>query len=209
MGRYQGWARNETIINVSLLLLLLSHSVMSDFLQPHGLQHTRLSCPSPSPRVCSNSLSIELVMPSSHLILCCCLLLLPSTFPSIRVFANESKKVAPCSRLPKYWIFCFSISPSNEYSGLTSMCRKRQESGLTEIIPFKGISARWGQFPVFYIFWGSLRLQSDGAESQVFFPFLSALRAQKLTFEGCSHWWLLSPCLLTGQEILLFSISYS
>ena len=124
-------------------------------------------------------------------------------------FANESEKVAPCSRLPKYWIFCFSISPSNEYSGLTSICRKRQESGLTEIIPFKGLSARWGQFPVFYTFWGSLRLQSDDGESQVFFPFLSALRAQKLTFEGCHRWCLRSPCLLIGQEILLFSISYS
>ena len=54
MGRYQDWARNEKTINVSLLLLL-SHSVMSGSLQPHGLQHTRLSCPSPSPRACSNS----------------------------------------------------------------------------------------------------------------------------------------------------------
>ena len=62
-------------------------------------------------------MSIELVMPSNHLILCRPLLLLPSVFPSIRVFLNES--VLP-NRWPKYWSFSFSISPSNEYSGLIS-----------------------------------------------------------------------------------------
>ena len=62
-------------------------------------------------------LSIESVMPSNHLILCRCLLLLPSIFPSIRVFSNESTL---CIRRPKYWSFSFSISPSNEYSGLIS-----------------------------------------------------------------------------------------
>ena len=54
-------------------------------------------------------------MPSNHLILCCSLLLLPLIFPSIRVFPNES---VLCIRWPKYWSFSFSISPSNEYSGL-------------------------------------------------------------------------------------------
>ena len=62
-------------------------------------------------------MSIELVMPANHLILCCPLLLLPSVFPSIRVFSNES---ALRIRWPKYWSFRFSISPSNEYSGLVS-----------------------------------------------------------------------------------------
>jgi len=62
-------------------------------------------------------MSIELVMPSNHLILCCPLLLLPSIFPSIRVFSNES---AVQTRWPKYWSFSFSFSPSNEYSGLIS-----------------------------------------------------------------------------------------
>ena len=62
-------------------------------------------------------MSIELVMPSNHLIFCHPLLLLPSVFPSIRVFSNES--VLPI-RWPKYWSFSFSISPSNEYSGLIS-----------------------------------------------------------------------------------------
>ena len=60
-------------------------------------------------------MSIELVMPSNHLILCCPLLLLPSIFPSIRVFSNES---VLCIRWPKYWSFSFNISLSNEYSGL-------------------------------------------------------------------------------------------
>ena len=62
-------------------------------------------------------MSIELVMPSNHLILCHPLLLLPSIFPSIRVFSNE---LALCSRWPKYWNFSFSISPSNEYLALIS-----------------------------------------------------------------------------------------
>ena len=62
-------------------------------------------------------MSIESVMPSNHLILCCPLLLLPSIFPPIRVFLNES--VLHIKR-PKYWSFSFGISPSNEYSGLIS-----------------------------------------------------------------------------------------
>ena len=62
-------------------------------------------------------MSIALVMPSNHLILCCPLLFLPSIFPSIRVFSNES--VLPI-RWPKHWSFSFSVSPSNEYSGLIS-----------------------------------------------------------------------------------------
>ena len=61
--------------------------------------------------------SIELVMPSNHLILYCPLLLLPSIFPSIRGFSNES---ALCMRWPKYWSFSFNISPSNEHPGLIS-----------------------------------------------------------------------------------------
>ena len=62
-------------------------------------------------------MSIESVMPSNNLILCHPLLLLPSIFPSIRVFSNES---VLCIGWPKYWTFSFSISPSNEYSGLIS-----------------------------------------------------------------------------------------
>ena len=62
-------------------------------------------------------MSIKSVLPSSHLILCCPLLLLPSIFPSIRVFSNESTL---CIRWPKYWSFSFNISPSNEHPGLIS-----------------------------------------------------------------------------------------
>ena len=62
-------------------------------------------------------MSIRLVMPSNHLIFCHPLLFLPSIFPSIRVF---SKELVLCIRWPKYWSFCFSISPFNEYSGLIS-----------------------------------------------------------------------------------------
>ena len=93
-----------------------SHSVMSDCLQPHGLQHTRPPCPSPTPEAYSNS------CPSRwwcHLTISSCrpLLLLPSIFPSISVFSNES--VLSIS-WPKYWSFSFSISSSSEYSGLIS-----------------------------------------------------------------------------------------
>ena len=76
-------------------------------LQPHESQHARPPCPSPTPRVYTNS------CPSSHLILCHPLLLLPSIFPSIRVFFNQSTL---CMRWPKYW----SIIPSKEHPGLIS-----------------------------------------------------------------------------------------
>ena len=91
---------------------------MSDSLRPHGLQHTRPPCPPLIPRVVSSPrlMSIELVMPYNHLILCHPLLL-PSIFPSIRVFSNES---ALCIRRPKCWSFSFSISPSKEHRELIS-----------------------------------------------------------------------------------------
>ena len=94
-----------------------SRSVVSDSLQPHELQHTRLPCPSTTSGACSNSMSIESVMPSDHPILCHPLLLLPSILPSIRVFSSESVLHI---RWPKYCSFSFIISPSNEYSGLIS-----------------------------------------------------------------------------------------
>ena len=77
-----------------------SRSVMLDSLQPHGLHHTRPPCPSPNSQSLPKLMSIELVMTSNHLILCRPLLLLPSSFPSIRVFSNES---ALLIRWPKYW----------------------------------------------------------------------------------------------------------
>ena len=95
-----------------------SHSVMSESLRSHELQHERLHCPSPTPRVHLSSCTIELVMPSNHLILCHFLFLLPSIFPSIRVFSNESTL---CIMWPKYWSFSFNIGPSIEHSGLISL----------------------------------------------------------------------------------------
>ena len=94
-----------------------SHLVVSDSLQPHELQHARPPCPSPTPGVHLKLMSIESVMPSSHLILCRSLLLLPPIPPSIRVFSNESTL---CMRWPKYWSFSFNISPSKEIPGLIS-----------------------------------------------------------------------------------------
>ena len=93
---------------------MFSRSVVSSSLRPHGLR-------APLSFTISRSLlklmSIELVMPSNHLILSHPLLLPPSIFPSIRVFSNESVLHI---RWPKYWSFSFSISPSNEDSGLIS-----------------------------------------------------------------------------------------
>ena len=87
---------------------------MFDSFQPHGLQHTRLLCLPQTTQSLLKLMSIQLVMPSKF---CHPLLLLPSVFPSIRVFSNESVLHI---RWPKYWHFSFSISPSNEYSGLIS-----------------------------------------------------------------------------------------
>ena len=98
-------------------MLLFTCSVISDSLQPHGLHHARIPCPSPTPGVYLDSRPVESMMPSNHPILCRPLLLLSSIFPSIRVFSNESTLGI---KWPKYWSFSFSISPSNEYSGLIS-----------------------------------------------------------------------------------------
>ena len=90
---------------------------MSNSLRPYKLQHVRLPCLSLSLRVCSNSCPLwsSLVILSNHLILCRPLLILPSIFPSIRVFSN---KLALLIKWSKYWNFSFSISPSKKYSGL-------------------------------------------------------------------------------------------
>ena len=106
---------------------------MSDSLRPHRLQDARLPCPS--------------VKPSNHLILCHPPFLLPSIFPSIRVFSNESVLRI---RWPKYWSFSFRINPSNEYSGLISFrvdwldllaCRPRDSQESSPTPQFKSISS--------------------------------------------------------------------
>ena len=100
-----------------MLSVQFSCSVVSNSLWPHGLQHARLPCPSLAPGTYSNSCPLCHVVPCSHLILYHPLLLSPSILPSIMVFSNDS---VLCIMWPKYWSFSFSISPSNEYSGLIS-----------------------------------------------------------------------------------------
>ena len=100
---------------IVLSLVQFSCSVMSDFCNPMDCSQVSLSITN-----CWSLLkltSIELVMPSNHLILCCSLLLQSSIFPSIRVFSNQTVLRI---RWPKYWSFSFSISLSNEYSGFIS-----------------------------------------------------------------------------------------
>ena len=98
-------------------MCVLSRSVASDSLQPHELQHARPPLSITYSRSSLKLTSIESMMPSSHLILCRSLLLLPPTPPSIRVFSNESTLRM---RWPKYWSFSFSIIPSKEIPGLIS-----------------------------------------------------------------------------------------
>ena len=104
------------LLGIDICFVLFSHSVMSDSCDP-------MDCSTPGFPGDHQLLEllkcmyIELVMPSNHLILCHPLLLLPSIFPNTRVFSNESVLHI---RWPKYWSFSFSISPSNEYSGLIS-----------------------------------------------------------------------------------------
>ena len=100
-------------------LLQFSPSVMSNSLWPHGLQHVRPPCVSPTPGVYWNSCPLSRwCHPANHLILCHPLLLPPSIFLSIRVFSKESVLHI---RWPKHWGFSFNISPPNEYSGLISL----------------------------------------------------------------------------------------
>ena len=103
-------------VGMKTVLFLFRHSVVQLFATPWTA-----ACQACLSFTISRSLlkliSIESVMPSNHLILCRPLLLLPSIFPSSRVFCNES---ALSIRWPKYWSFSFNISPSNEYSGLIS-----------------------------------------------------------------------------------------
>ena len=106
----------ETLFGASMCMCQSSRSVMSDSVTPWTAAH-QASLSITNSRSLLKLMSIESVMPSNHLILCRPLLLLPSIFPSIRVFSNESVLLI---RWPKYWSFSFNISPSSEYSGLTS-----------------------------------------------------------------------------------------
>ena len=123
------FVRHSCPLSSFILLRNIFSSIFSVFIKPvqsvQSLSHVWLFV-TPWTAACqaiTNSWSllkltpIELVMPSNHFILCCLLLLLPSIFPSIRIFSN---KLVLCIRWPKYWSFSFSISPSNEYWELIS-----------------------------------------------------------------------------------------
>ena len=105
-----------SVISLVHLSVQFSHSVVPRNFCPHGLQH-QPSLSITNSRSLLKLMSITLVMPSNHLILCHPLLLLPSIFPSIRVSSTE---LVVCIRWPKYWSFSFSISPSSEHPGLIS-----------------------------------------------------------------------------------------
>ena len=118
-------------------------------LQPHGLQHARLPCPSAAPELVQTHVHRVgghgwiSVMPSNHLVVCRPLLLLPAIFPSLRVFSNE---LALHIRWPKYW--SFSISPSNEHSGLISFdwligspCSPRDSQQSSPAPQFKSVNS--------------------------------------------------------------------
>ena len=103
-------------------------------------------------------MSIELVMPPNHLILCHPLLLLTSIFPSIRVFSNES---VLCIRWPKYWNFSFSISPSNEYSGLISFRMDWLEKTLESPLDCKEIQQVHPKGDQSWVFIGSNDVEAE------------------------------------------------
>ena len=122
------WLKSEMVQLLCKIVWLSLKSFHGYHSSVQSLRHVRLCVtPGTAPRRASLSIinsqsllklmSIESVMPSNYLILCHPLLLLPSIFPSIRVLSNES---VLCLTWPKYWSFSFSISPSNEYSGLIS-----------------------------------------------------------------------------------------
>ena len=124
--------------------LQFSRSDVSDSLRPHALQHARPPCPLPTLSLLQH-MSIESAMSSNHLVLCCTLLLLPSIFPSIRVFSNESVLHI---RWPKCSSFSFNISPSNEYSGRVSYdglvgfpCSPRDSQEFSPTAQFKSINS--------------------------------------------------------------------
>ena len=117
-GIWEYWWKIEAL-HWWLLLLLLSHSVMSNSASPWTAAR-QASLSFTISQSLHKLMPIELMIPSNHLVLCCPLLLLPSVFPSIRVFSNES---ALCIRWPKYWKYwslSFRIHTSNKYSGLIS-----------------------------------------------------------------------------------------
>ena len=140
-----------------------SHSVVSDSLRLHE-SHARPPCPSLNSQRSLKLMSIESVMPSSHLILYCPLLLLPPIPPSIRVFSNESTLRM---RWPKYWSFSFSISPSREHPGLISFRKvtkrdvKEQNSNLFAWYEWSVVICFLPIFNICLLFWPLIQLPTQ------------------------------------------------
>ena len=141
------WYQYDQLIFLISLIYQVQFSSVTQLcltLPPHRLQQARLPCPSPTPRAYPNS-STESVMPSNHLILCCPLLLLPSIFPSIRVFCNESVLHI---RWPNYWVSALtSVLPMNIQDwfplGWTG-CISLQSKGLSRV--FSNTTVQRNQF---------------------------------------------------------------
>ena len=121
---------------------------MSDSLQPHGLQHRQASLSLTNSRSLLKLMCIESVIPSNHLILGHPLILLPSVFPSSRIFSNEP---VLCIRWPKYWSFSFSNISSKEYSGLISFRMDWLKYGLQGIKSHKLMLLNKLGFFIYYI----------------------------------------------------------
>ena len=172
---------------------------MSSSLRPHGLQHARLPCPLPTPGTWSNS--CPLMMPSNHLILCCPLLLLPSIFLSIRVFSNESVLYI---KWPKYWSFSFSISPSNEYSGLISF-----RIGWLDLLPLLGTlksllqhhSSKISILQFQLSLWSNSHIHTWLLQSFEYINFIS--KVMSLLFNSCLGWLVIA--FLPRSKHLLIS----
>ena len=146
--------------------------------------------------------SIESVMPSNHLILCRPLLLLPSVLPSIRVFSNESLL---CIRWPKYWSFSFSISPSNEYSGLKNMWPTKiyKRSWPTKSTAF----ALWPFKKKKKVFCRPCTWQVSARAELLLPPFHGCIAPgcftpQALLLPSPTHWCTVSPCSPPGLGVL-------
>ena len=158
-------------------------------------------------------MSVELVMPSTHLILCCSLLLSPSILPSIRVFSNES---ALCIRWPNYWSFSFSISPSNEHSGLISFRMdwldlpgvqgtlkslfQHHSSKASILSPYKVIKILFTIFSMLYITLSSFFFYSDWMIS-------TTLSCRLLTHSSISFNVLLIPSSVFFTSVIINFIS--